>query len=233
MKYLVLLPFLCCMSSFQVLGLDSDQLYSKEQEISFLKKFDQVQEETITMISNFTEKKELTLLDKPAISHGILYYKRPNQILWEYQKPDIKKFLLTGDHLLSYYPKEKKAEQISIKRFRSHVFKFFCIGQLSKDLKDYYKMEVSNNQNQKNVLMTLWPRKRKLKKRIDHLKLWIDRDVHQLTRLQYVEVDGDKTTINFDNLRVNSEIPPSTFQIDLPADVEVKKEFTEFSHSEK
>ncbi len=233
MKYLFLLPLLCCISSFQVLGLDSELVYSKEQEMSFLKKFDQVQEQTITVISNFTEKKELTLLDQPVISQGILYYKRPNQILWEYQKPDIKKFLLTGDHLLSYYPKEKRAEQISIKRFRSHVFKFFCIGQLSEDLRDYYKMEVSNSHNAKNVLMTLWPKKRKLKKRIDHLKLWIDRDVHQLTRLQYVEVDGDQTTIDFNNLRVNREIPPSTFQIDLPADVEVKREFTEFSSDEK
>jgi outer membrane lipoprotein carrier protein len=230
MKHAVLLALLCCLTPSQMAGTIGSQVYSKEQEASFLKKFDQVQEETITMISDFTEKKELTLLDQPAVSQGVLYYQRPNQILWEYQKPDSKKFLLTGDRLLSYYPEEKKAEQISIKRFRSHVFKFFCIGQLSKDLKDYYKIEVSNSQNSKNILMTLWPKKRKLKKRIDHLNLWIDRKALQLTQLQYVEVDGDKTTIRFDNLQINKDIPSSIFQIELPEDVEVKKRFTEFSN---
>lgn len=208
-------------------------MYSKEQQTSFLEKFDQVQEKTNTLISNFTERKELTLLNKPAISHGVFYYQRPNQILWEYQRPEVKKFLLTGNTLLSYYPKEKKAEQISIKRFRKHVFKFFCIGQLSKDLKDYYKIEVSDNHNPKNVLMTLWPKKRKLKKRIDHLKLWIDRDQYQLTKLQYVEVDSDKTTITFDKLQINAEVPSSAFEIDLPADVEIRKKLTEFSNDQE
>ncbi len=230
MKHVVFLGLFCFLSTSQLEGKIDSHLFNKEQEASFLKSFDQVQEETVTIISNFTEKKELTLLNKPVVSQGVLYYKRPNQILWEYQKPDIRKFLLTGDNLLSYYPKEKKAEQTSIKRFRSHVFKFFCIGQLSKDLKDYYKIEVSNSQKAKNVLMKLWPKKRKLKKRIDHLKLWIDRESYQLTQLQYIEVDGDKTTISFDRLQINEEVPSSTFQIDLPADVEVKKEFTEFSN---
>lgn len=210
-------------------GKASQQIYNKEQETSFLKKFDQAQEKTNTIISNFTERKELTLLNGPAISHGVFYYMRPDQILWEYQQPDVKKFLLTKDTLLSYYPKEKKAEQINIKRFRKHVFRFFCIGQLSKDLSDYYEIELSDNHHSKNVQMTLRPKKRKLKKRIDHLTLWIDRDQYQLTKLQYVEVDGDKTTITFDKLQVNAKVPSSAFEIDLPADVEIRNELTEFS----
>ncbi len=208
-------------------------VYDKEQEEVFLKKFDQIQQETNTIVSKFTEKKELKLLDKPVISMGIFYYMKPNQILWEYQKPKLKKFLLTGNILLSYYPEEKKAERINIKRFSEQVFKFFCIGQLSEDLKDYYKIRISNSSDSKDVIMTLIPKKRRLKKRVFHLKLWIDRKTFQPCQLQYVEVDKDITTITFEKMEVNVEIPAPTFEINLPSDVEIKEEFTEFLNSKK
>lgn len=227
-KYVIFLSLFCSLSLSFIEGDTKHTVYNKEQEATFFKEFDQAQSKTNTIVSQFIEKKELTLLDSPVVSRGVFYYRKPNQILWEYHEPDVKKFLLTGKILLSYYPKEKKAEQINIKRFSGHVFKFICIGQLSKDLKNYYKMEISNSRDSKEVLMTLIPKKRKVKKRIDHLKLWIDRKTFQLSQLQYVEVDGDRTTITFEKVQVNAEVPASTFEIDLPSDVEISEKFTEF-----
>lgn len=228
MSYLFLLSILVLFGPSMTEATIKHSIYNKQQKEAFLKQFDKVQQHMETIISHFIEKKELKLLDKPVISRGKFYYRKPNHILWEYEKPHLKKFLLTGNILLSYYPEEKKAEQVNIRRFSSHLFRFFCIGQLSRDLKDYYKIEISNSPDSKDVLMTLIPKKRKWKKKLKHLKVWIDRKTFQFSQLQFTEMDGDQTTLIFKKMNINSDLPASIFEIHLPPDVEIKNELTGF-----
>ncbi|MEW5807385.1 MAG: outer membrane lipoprotein carrier protein LolA [Acidobacteriota bacterium] len=226
--------FLVATLSYGLLGTEEKHtIYTDEQTEAFFKKFDFVQKETKTIQATFVEKKELKLLEEPVVSKGRFYFTSPSQALWEYQNPEEKTFLLTKNDLISYYPKEKKAEKVNIKRFSGQVFKFFAVGQISKDLKDYYNIEVSNNNNSKKIIMTLRPKKRRAKKRVDVVRIWIDKTTLQPYQIQYVEMDGDKTTLTFDNLKINEEISAEIYKLNIPPDVEIKEGFSEFSDKGK
>ncbi len=228
---ILIVGFFFCFSMFFGATEEKHATYTKEQAEAFFEKFDEVQKNTLTIQADFSERKELRLLKEPAVSKGKFYYTRPNQILWSYQKPDEKQFLLTKNTITSYYPKEKKAEQVSIKRYSKRVFKFFTVGAPSKDLKDLYDIELSNSSNSKRVLMTLEPKKRGVKKRVEVVKLWIEKATLLPQQIQWVEVDGDTTTITFENVKTNVQINEDVYKLNIPPDIEIKEGLSEFSNN--
>src|SRR5206468_2156784 len=62
-----------------------------------LDQWDRKQQESVTLVASFTERKDLKLLAKPVISHGEFYYSRPNHVRWEYKEPDHKVYVITED----------------------------------------------------------------------------------------------------------------------------------------
>src|SRR5712675_660762 len=58
-----------------------------------LDQWDRKQQESVTLVASFTERKDLKLLAKPVISHGEFYYRRPNHVRWEYKEPDHKVYV--------------------------------------------------------------------------------------------------------------------------------------------
>ena len=56
-----------------------------------LKAWDRTQQETTTLVANFTERKELKLLAKPVLSKGEFYYQSPNRARWATTGPHVRR----------------------------------------------------------------------------------------------------------------------------------------------
>jgi outer membrane lipoprotein-sorting protein len=54
------------------------------------------------------------------------------------------------------------------------------------------------------------------------MKVWLDSELYLPVALQYVEADGDVTKYEFENYRVNGELPAGRFDLQLPRDVEIR-----------
>jgi outer membrane lipoprotein-sorting protein len=51
--------------------------------------------------------------------------------------------------------------------------------------------------------------------------------------MQYREPDGDMTTISFEDVRFNPEIAASTYKIDIPKGVTIRRGFSGLAASQK
>lgn len=193
-----------------------------------LVRFDETQSATRTLTASFVERKELAMLKEPLVSKGRFFYTKPDDVLWQYVEPDPRYFLISKNELLSYFPKKKKAERVSISMYHDRLLKVLAIGQASDTLMKYYdiRLEEKGNDVAGTLLLVLEPRKRSVKKRIQEVRLWISKDRALPVRMQYREPDGDTTTISFEDVRFNPDIAASTYRLDIPKDVEVHKGFS-------
>jgi outer membrane lipoprotein-sorting protein len=199
--------------------------------LRILEQFDLKQKETITMVAEFTERKDLRLLAKPVLSRGEFFYNRPNQVRWEYLEPDRKVFVITENMYVAYYPALKRAEEVPIKKFvGKRLFRFIGLGQSIDDLGKYYEFNLAAESDIKGThLLLLQPRKKRLREHVAEMKIWVDAATFLPRQLQYIESDGDSTLLAFHDIRVNIEVASDQFHIALPKDVVVSETFNGFS----
>ena len=72
-------------------------------------------------------------------------------------------------------------------------------------------------------MLDLKPKTRTVAKRVQRIKLWIDKQTYLTSKIEYVEGDGDVTRYEFKNIRINEPVPPSRFALSLPANVRVEQ----------
>jgi len=196
-----------------------------------LDQWDKKQQESVTLVASFTERKDLKLLAKPVISHGEFYYSRPNHVRWEYKEPDHKVYVITEDMYTAYFPALKRAEAVPIKKFLGkRMFRFLAVGQRIGDLARYYDFRLAAQSDVKGThLLLLTPRSRTVRDHVAEMKIWVDETTGLPRQLQYFEPDGDTTLLAFEDMRTNVDVAADLFKITLPSDVVVSQTFNGFA----
>jgi outer membrane lipoprotein-sorting protein len=197
---------------------------------SLLQRFDEAQMRTQTMIASFVERKRVRLLVDEQVQTGTFLYTKPSQFLWEYSPPDGRVMRIDSEELLVYYPKLKKAEEIDISRYSKRILRFFGLGQPTAELRKYYDLSLAEDPKTPDTyLLILSPIKRRVAKRLDSMRIWIDRDMMVPRQVEYVEPDGDSTRVTFRNIEINSPISPARYDVKIPPGVQISNTFSGFS----
>lgn len=214
-------------SPFFASEVNIPQLTAKERLKAVLNGFDRAQENTKTLIAAFQETKTLQLLTDPVESSGYFYFSKPNRVKWEYREPETKVYLLTEDSYTAYYPEQKRAEKVNVRHYSAKLFRAFGIGQTTSELKKYYDIHLADSSDRENTfLLVLLPKKRRIQKRIETLRIWVDDQSFLPVQMEYLEPDGDSTLLGFDRILINQEIQASRYQIKIPSDVTVTDYFS-------
>lgn len=193
-----------------------------------LERFDVAQANVNTLSAHFTERKEIGLLKNAVVQKGVFSHTKPDKFLWEYTSPEPKMLLMNDKTLVAYYPLQKQAEEIQT-RLSKRLVKYFGLGQVFADLKEYYDLSLSSeNPVPGTHLIVMKPRVKRLEKRLMEVRLWLDDSINQVRQLEYREADGDRTQFIFEDVKVNSDIPSSRYVIKFPDDVRVSQSFSGF-----
>lgn len=197
---------------------------------ALLQRFDEAQLRTQTLIASFVERKRLHLLVDEQVQTGVFYYTRPSRFLWEYSQPDGKVIMISSDQLLVYYPNLKKAEEVDISRYSKRILRFFGLGQPTAELRKYYELTLAEDPSMPDTyVLLLDPTKRRVQKRLDSIRIWIDRDMMVPRQIEYVEADGDSTRFTFRNIEINSDISPARYEVKIPPGVRISNSFSGFT----
>jgi outer membrane lipoprotein-sorting protein len=188
-----------------------------------IKRVQAQQKNTNSLEADFRQEKTLALLAKPEVSTGHFVYQKPNSVLWTYDAPKRVTMLIADGMLTTYYPDLKKAEKIEVKRFQDRIFKYMGATGAIDELSRYFDFTFTNKPSDPAYLLDLKPKTGAVAKRVQNIKLWIDKKTYLTTRIQYTEGDGDVTKYEFTHLRVNEPVAQSRFVLNLPATVHVEQ----------
>jgi outer membrane lipoprotein-sorting protein len=193
-----------------------------------LTRFDHVQAQIRTLSAEFVQTTRSPLLRDPVIANGQFYLTKPDAVLWEYQAPEPMRFVLAGGAYTGYFPERKRAEKRDIKRWSEQLFRFFGVGQGSKELGKFYEITLGEvGENEKGAyLLVLSPKKHRVRKRFDEVRLWIDTTTLLPMRIDYVGKDGNEREIRLRNMRLNPDLAAGLYDVTIPAGVPITNGFS-------
>ncbi len=181
------------------------------------------QKTTNTLEADFRQEKTLALLSKPEASTGHFTFEKPNSVLWSYDAPKRVQMLIANGMMTTYYPDLRKAEQIEVKKYQDRIFKYMGTSAALDDLSSFFDFTFSNKSGQPSFVLDLTPKSKSIAKRVQHIKIWIDKQSYLTTRFEYTEGDGDITKYEFTNIKVNQAVAQSRFVLKLPTSVKVEQ----------
>jgi outer membrane lipoprotein carrier protein len=171
--------------------------------------------------ANFVQEIALKSVGRTEREEGMLYLKNPKRMLWDYQKPQIKKLVVNPQKAWLYIPEDRivyiqSADQV----YKSKMAIRFLsgMGKLREDFQVSFP-EAGAVDRDGNYRLKLVPKAAGLG--TDQLNLTVDRKSYQILEGGFTDAYGNATRIRFSNIKVNNRLADSKFDFKVPAGVEV------------
>ena len=81
--------------------------------------------------------------------------------------------------------------------------------------------------------LTLTPRSLSMKKRMQSLLLWVDRESYLPRQVQWIERGGDSWFLELGALQINQPIPAAVSGFKVPEGINLRSEFSFFATQKK
>ncbi|MDR0363985.1 MAG: outer membrane lipoprotein carrier protein LolA [Bacteroidales bacterium] len=190
------------------------ELISEKARINIEKQIVSASQAMNTLQCHFTQEKSSTLFADKAVSKGILSYRKPESLRWEYtDEPN--KFALVlnehGAHILN---------DAGIVDNYNKIFKPLAeliVGTIngkglldSKTFKvEYYQIDSKQN----IILVKMIPVQKRLKEVYTSVEIIIDKTDYLALEIIMNEASGDVTTISLSDKKINIELPQTLFSV--------------------
>jgi outer membrane lipoprotein-sorting protein len=209
-----------------VSGLQAQSTYTLDQVFA---KMDQVAK-TFKSVEADLERTHVTkLVNDKDVASGKFYYSRRGQeprVKMELTKPVAEYLLIDKGKLQLYRPKQKQVQEGSLGANKDKVEMFMALGfgPSSQELTKNYDVTLGGEElvdGKKATVLDLKPKNAKMG--VKSFRLWMDQDKWVSVQLQATEPSGDYFVLKYSNLKLNTNIPDSAFDLKLPRDVQVIK----------
>jgi outer membrane lipoprotein-sorting protein len=193
-----------------------------------LTRFDRVQAQIRTLSAEFVQTTRSPLLKSPVVAKGQFFLTKPDSVLWEYTDPEPMRFVVADGSYTGYFPERARAEKRDIKRWSERLFRFFGVGQGSSELGKFYEIALgeSGREEKGTYLLVLSPKKRRVRKNVEEVKLWVDESTLLPVRIDYIGKDGNAREIRFLNTRLNPDLAAGLYNVKIPPGVPITNGFS-------
>ncbi|MGB4295306.1 MAG: outer membrane lipoprotein carrier protein LolA [Smithellaceae bacterium] len=203
--FFVLFPFFACVAEEIDLIDDTAQ------------KLQRVYEETNDFRADFRQETFNKSLKKPLTEEGMVFFKKPRNMLWDYVKPDEKKLIINPQKAWLYLPHEKTAYvQKADTLFQSAtIIRFLSgLGKLKDDF-DIAYAEPNPKDKNGNYLLKLTPKEKSSALQV--LSITLDKNTFFIIQVSFEDLMGNITTLKFSSIAMNAGLSDKLFKFQPPA----------------
>ena len=157
-------------------------------------------------------------------AEGLLYFKKPSQMRWDYQSPAAQKkeVIADGRDVFIYIPQDKTVMVYPMKQvMRSDlVMRFFSgIGDIQRDFTVGWHTPYQGSGPMRILLKPT-----KAQPDLKDLVLTIDPTTNLVQTLEFTNAYGDFTRMNFSGTQLNVSLDPNFFKFTPPPGVQVVRD---------
>ncbi len=207
-KIIILIFTLSISSSFA-----QDKSFKKITNLEEVKsKIADYSSKTNSIKSDFVQEKHLEILETPLISKGKFFYKKENNIRWEYIEP--LKYIIVihkGKFTIKDETKVSEYDIESNKMFKE--INNMIITSMKGEIINNKDFTVSFFENNTYYLAKLTPNKKEIANFITTIKIYFNKTDFSVSKVIMVETEQDYTQIVFKNKSVNTQLDDSIFNI--------------------
>jgi len=165
-----------------------------------------------SIVSEFTQEKHLSMMEKVLISRGRFYYEKPDRLRWELMEPNLYGFVVNGDKAKRWrggYIFQQSFELDKdpvIQAFVSHLFA--CASADFELLGQRYSITVLEEDP---AVLKFVPVSKKENEYLAYIMLYFSSEYNHVHTIEIHEPSGDFTRIRFINTVINTEIQADMF----------------------
>ncbi len=166
--------------------------------------------------ADLLQEKKLSLLKEKIVSKGRVRFKKPDKIFIEFYPPENSQILYDGKTFLLYFKEEKIAERYQVQG-NPIVEKYLLFSRdpFQERLAQWRIVE----DRESFLILEIIP---KVKEALFvKTTMWISKKDWVVTGMEWVEKNGDTTAFRYTNIRINTGLSDSDFEIRLPKDVKL------------
>lgn len=166
-----------------------------------------------TLQCDFTQTKQLRMLNNKLTSRGRMYYQKSDRLRWEYASPYQFTFLLNGNQALTRQGGKTKmiaTQQSKTLRQVSRIMMSSVVGDCLSNTRDF---KVTLKQVSGQWQATLVPQRGSMKQMFRSIRLTFHKKSRQVTSVLLTEKNGDTTLIELHNPVTNKTIDAKIFAL--------------------
>ncbi|MCK9422862.1 MAG: outer membrane lipoprotein carrier protein LolA [Bacteroidales bacterium] len=166
---------------------------------------------TISIESDFTQEKEMSLLSEKITSSGKFFFKKEKMLRWEYTAPYPYLIIINND--IMYVIDDDKENKVNLQSNRvfreiNNIILGAVQGTLLNDPKNF---KATLFDTRSLYLATLFPQSPKLKETLNEIDLFFNKTDNTVEQLIMREASGDYTRIEFHSKKLNQPIADEKF----------------------
>jgi outer membrane lipoprotein carrier protein len=181
----------------------------------------QTYEKTKDFNANFVQETTVISIKKTDIEEGIVYFKSPKNMLWNYTKPKAKKLVINSRKAWLYLPQEKVAymqEADYIFRSRVLIKLLSGLGKLTDDFTINYAAPQKLDKKG-NYLLVLTPIEKNPS--LKPFQITVDVNTFLILQVSFEDTLGNSTVLKFSHIATNTGLAEKMFQFKPPAGVSI------------
>lgn len=195
-----------------------------------VERFDAAQSRVNTLQASFTLTLRRSMLKTPTVTKGTLYLKESEFAQFVFAAPEDLILHLTPKALISFSPGTQRGDMLKIGVIKNANRKFLGLGQKLSYLSDYFQIGLGESREVPNAhFLALQPASLSMKKRMQTLQIWVDKESYLPRQINWVERGGDSWLLEFGPLTLNQALPNAVTGFKVPSTVVLGNEFNFFA----
>lgn len=177
--------------------------------------------------ARFERHRHTPLLRRPLVSEGVVYVKG-DRVRWETELPSLSTTLVRDGEVQIYQPEAKRLEVYALAdraevlggpmpRLTVMAETFHVASAAPETLFE----GLAEGDAADALALRLTPRDEAMADEVETMSMLLDRETGQLLRLRIASGESQWTEYRFIDAETDVALPASTFELDLPSDVEV------------
>jgi outer membrane lipoprotein-sorting protein len=178
-----------------------------------------------TLSADLEYTKVTVLVNDFATETGQMYFRNAKtpDILIEFKTPAPKVILFKKDKAEIYQPKINEVQEFDLSKHTQLIQQFLLLGfgTESKEMRKVYEVKYLKEEQlggDTTALLELTPRGGSLATQLSKIQLWVSEESWLPMQQKFFEAGGDYSVARYSSVRVNRNLPSSTFQLHAAKD---------------
>ena len=165
-----------------------------------------------TMQCRFVQSKTMAMLTEPSVSEGRMYFSSPDRLRWEYVTPYPFALVVNGERIVKVTDGKAEVLEGNSGRMYQGIVGMIMGSASGKKLFDTSAFDVVLYDDGAFWKAEMTPKRRDMKRMFSQLVFHFDKKTQGISRVEFLGTNGDVTSIQFEEVRLNEAIGEEKFQ---------------------
>ena len=208
-----ILLFLLLFSCSSLLPVSAQTKLTPEQQKEIIQKIDKSASAMTAMQCQFTQTKSMKLLSREMKSEGVMYFKKPDKLRWQYTSPYDYTFILNGDKVRIKSTKSTQDINVQGNKMFRQITSIILNSITGDGLKSTSDFGVEMYKSDKGYFAKLYPKKKEVKQIYNVIEIHFDTALTMVNMVKMEEKTGDVTLVRLNNIKTNAPVNETLFDI--------------------